>query len=139
AVLYRSIGDVRLAEFTLEHAELAMRSLPETTRTAATRRQYAQLISKVLGLACYPLKIIERSPLPRGFLPKVRTQKATAYLYPDDDAALLACTEIPLMRRVLYGFLAREGLRLSEALGLTWADFDLTRGAVRLDKNKTDD
>ena len=26
-----------------------------------------------------------------------------------------------------------------EALTLTWADLDLTRGAVRLDKNKTDD
>jgi hypothetical protein len=61
---------------------------------------------------------------------------------------------IPLPCRVLYGFLAREGLRVSEAtgdpakddalgnptsLGVTWADFDLVRGGVKLDRNKTDD
>ena len=77
--------------------------------------------------------------LPVGFLPKVKGKKATAFLYPSEDAQLLACTKVPLARRVLYGFLAREGLRLGEALGLRWRDFDLTRGVVTLDENKTDD
>lgn len=44
---------------------------------------------------------------------------------------------MPIGRRVLYGFLAREGLRLSEALGLTWRDIDLDTGAITLDRNKT--
>src|ERR1019366_9454078 len=47
--------------------------------------------------------------------------------------------EIPVARRLLYGVLAREGLRVSEALGLTWADVDLDQGVLRLDANKTDD
>lgn len=29
-------------------------------------------------------------------------------------------------------------MRAGEALALTWTDIDLDRGAVRLDKNKTD-
>ncbi len=41
--------------------------------------------------------------------------------------------------RLLWGFLAREGMREGEALALSWADLDPERGAVRLDKNKTDD
>ena len=41
--------------------------------------------------------------------------------------------------RPLWGVLAREGMREGEAFGLTWADVDLQRGAVRLDKNKSDD
>jgi integrase len=40
---------------------------------------------------------------------------------------------------MLYGFLAREGLRLGEALGLRWADIDLERAAIKLDENKSDD
>jgi integrase len=39
----------------------------------------------------------------------------------------------------LRGFLSREGMREGEALTLTWGDLDLARGAIRLDKNKTDD
>lgn len=136
--LYARIGKIPLSSFTLEDAERAMAELP-TDRASATRRQYAQLISKVLKLAVYPCKYIESSPLPVGFLPRVTGRKATAFLYPSEDAQLLACTAVPLARRVLYGFLAREGLRMGEAVALTWRDFDLERGVVRLDVNKTDD
>ena len=40
---------------------------------------------------------------------------------------------------MFYGFLDREGPRSGEAEGFTWRDFDLDRGAVKLDENKTDD
>lgn len=137
-LLYKSIGPVPLSAFTLEDAERAMAALPEEL-SSATRRQYAQLISKVLRLAVYPCKLIERSPLPLGFLPAVHGARVTAYLYPDEDGALLACQKVPLTHRMLYGFLAREGLRLSEALGLRWKDLDLKRGVLTLDENKTSD
>jgi hypothetical protein len=39
---------------------------------------------------------------------------------------------------MLYGVVAREGMRSSEAFRMTWGDLDLERGAVRLDVNKTD-
>jgi integrase len=68
--------------------------------------------------------------------PGLRTH---AYLYPAEDAALMASGAVPLARRLLWGFLIREGCRVSEALALRWSDLDLERGAVRLDENKTDD
>jgi integrase len=46
---------------------------------------------------------------------------------------------VPFVERLLYGFLAREGLRSDEAQSLTWAHVDLKRGSIRVDVNKTDD
>ena len=138
AVLCRTIGRVPVASFGLADAKLAMAALPKGL-ASATRRQYAQIIARLMALAVYPLELISVSPIPRGFLPRVTRTKATAWLYPAEDARLLACEAVPLGRRVLYGVLAREGLRCGEALGLTWDTIDLERGAVRLDANKTDD
>jgi integrase len=135
---------------TRAHAEEVMRKIPAST-SRATRRHVAQLMGRVLNLAVYPLSMIPASPLPRGFLPKSGKRIAFGYLYPVDDARLLACVPtvasdgtggvqgVPLPQRLLYGFLAREGMRCEEALSLTWADVDLERGTVRLDENKTDD
>jgi integrase len=133
---YKSIGDVSLTHFTVDDAERAMAELPDG-RSPATRRHYAQLISKLLRLAEYPCRLIARSPLPRGFLPQPGSRPALSYLYPAEDARLLACTEVPLGMRLLYGMLAREGLRLGEALELRWRHLDLTHGTVRLERTKT--
>ena len=103
-----------------------------------TRRQIAQLMIRVLNLACYPLKLIAHSPLRKGFLPTTGKRKAMNYLYVDEDRRLMAETSIPLSARLLWGFLAREGMRFGEVIALNWSDVDLTRGTLRLDHNKTD-
>jgi integrase len=133
------LGDVPVDRFTLEHAEAAMRKLPERAKRPGTRRHYAQLIARVLSLAVYPLRLIAVSPLPAGFKPKVGKPPAFAYLYPDEDAQLMACSTVPMNDRLFYGFLTREGMRAGEAIRLQWRDLDLERGTVSLDRNKTDD
>jgi integrase len=158
-VLSKALGHVPLSAFTLEHAEKAMRQLDELRQarereratakgrkvqtlkplSRASRRQYAQVIHRVLGLAVYPARVITSHPLPRGFLPKGGGAKPLAYLYPDEDTALLKCESVPIVCRLLYGVLDREGMREGEALALRWRDLDLERGAVTLDANKTDD
>jgi hypothetical protein len=45
---------------------------------------------------------------------------------------------VPLLRRFVYGFLDREGMRTDEGGALTWADVDLQHNRVDLDENKTD-
>jgi integrase len=138
--VYPFAGTVRIVDFALEDAERVMRALPpKRVRTAATRRHVAQLIHRVLTLAVFPLRIIKAHPLPPGFLPKLGPPRAKGYLYPDEDAALMGCAAVPLCWRVLYGFLDREGPRVSEAAALDLADVDLVRGVLTLDKNKTDD
>ena len=137
-VLRQSIGDVPVEAFRLEHAEHAMRQLPEGLE-ATTRRHYAQIIRKVLQYCVYPLRAIEANPVPTSFLPKPSKQKAHQWLYPAEDAALLACKAIPLPWRLFWGFLYREGPRCSEALALNVGDVDLNTGVLTLDKNKTND
>lgn len=133
------LGDVPIDRFTLDHAERAMQKLPADAKRPATRKQYAQLVNRVLSLAVYPCRYIAANPLPKGFMPKAGKSPAYAYLYPAEDRALMAKFTVPLGYRLLYGFLAREGCRISEAMGLTWRDVDLERGVVTLDRNKTDD
>ena len=138
AVLKPSIGDVPLREFRVEDGERALAALPKHY-AAATVKKYGLFVHRVLALAVYPGKLIASNPLPRGFLPAKTPAKAKTFLYPSEDAQLMACRDVPLARRVLYGVLAREGMRLGEALALRWADVDLERGTISLDTNKTND
>jgi integrase len=136
--VYPIVGHVPLAEFSLDHGDAVMRALPDSL-SRASRRHIAQTIHRVLALAVYPARIIDSNPLPRGFLPAAGKPKAKSYIYPDEDRKLLATTSIPIVFRVLYGFMAREGMRREEAAALRWCQIDLERGSVRLDRTKTDE
>ena len=132
------VGAVRLDEFTLDDAEKVMAEIPEE-RAPATRRHVAQVVRRVLSLAVYPARKIKASPIPPKWLPKVGGGKAKECLFPDEDRTLLRHAETPLVRRLAYGFLAREGMRTDELARLRWRDLDLVRNRVILDENKTDD
>ncbi len=134
-----TFGEKLVAEVTLDDCDHVMTALPKTAEAPASRRQYAQALRKLLVYAVYPLRLRESIPIPKGWLPKPKNDKAKAWIYPAEDLALMRCRKVPLPRRVFYGVLAREGMRVSEALALTWADLDLERGVLRLDENKTDD
>jgi len=136
--VYPVLKDVPIDQVTLDLCEDVMRRLPSSL-APATRRNVGQLITRILTMAVYPLRLIERSPIPRGFLPAAGKPKALAYLYTREESRLLGCTAVPLPYRLLWGFLTREGMREGEALALTWGDLNLELGAVRLDRNKTDD
>jgi hypothetical protein len=57
-------------------------------------------------------------------------QKVKAFRYPDEERLLLSCAGVPHSLRFLYGFLAREGMRKSEALADV-GRLDLKRGTYR--------
>ena len=146
------VEGLRVDEFTLVHAECVMASLPEThERTGTplqtgTRRHIAQVMARLMRLAVYPGKWRQASPIPSGWLPRPPDAKAKECLFPDEDALLLGGVSImegkpgvPLLRRIAYGFLTREGMRAEEMTSLRWSDVDLKRGRVVLDENKTDD
>ncbi len=133
------VGPVPLVAFTLEDADRVMRELPAPPAISkAYRRAVAQVVHRVLSLAVYPAKIIKANPLPKGWLPKLGAPKAKSFLYPKEEAALLANADIDIRYRMLLGFLMREGARKTEARLMTWEDFDLVNGTVTLDENKTD-
>jgi integrase len=142
--IYPHVRDVPLKVFTRAHADLVMARLPAHLKPA-TRRQVAQLVNRVIRLALF-LGIIDRSPLPPGWLPKAPKAESIAKesLLPSEEGRLLAGRNeagefvVPIAYRVLYAFLHREGMRKGEVCRLTWNDLDLKRGVVSLDENKTD-
>lgn len=141
--VYPLLGSYPVIEFVgercLELVEPMKAELAKLNLARATRRKPLQCVSRLLNIAVYPLRLIPVNPLPRGFVPSGKSKKAKSWLFPDEDALLMCCPKVPLLQRLLFGFLAREGPRVSEALGFTWSDVDLEHGLVHLDDNKTDD
>ncbi|HLM71944.1 MAG TPA: tyrosine-type recombinase/integrase [Polyangiaceae bacterium] len=137
--IFPIVGEVPLVSFTLEHGMRVLRALPEHL-SADSRRQIAVHVSGPLTMAAKPVvHMIDRNPLPRGFIPERSAPKARGWIYPQEDEQLLACKDVPLCYRVFYGWQDREGTRSEEARSLQWQDLDLELGTVSLDKNKTDD
>ncbi len=132
------IGSKALERVTLEDADRVLANLPAHL-SPVSRRAVAQALHRALALAVYPARHMRESPIPKGWLPKLKRSKAFTFVYPEEDAALLAHTDVPLVRRLFFGVLAREGMRRDELADLRWDDLDLQRGMVRLDVNKTDD
>ncbi len=81
--------------------------------------------------------ILAAHPLPLGFLPKPGAEKAKAYVYPDEDLKLMACRDVPLVERLFYGFLAREGPRVGEVRDLQLREVDFDHGWGHVDETKT--
>ncbi|MGH7297967.1 MAG: tyrosine-type recombinase/integrase, partial [Polyangiaceae bacterium] len=152
------VRDVLVSEFALADAEAVMAAMPTADPRRptkllrpGTRRHVAQVMARLMRLAVYPGKWREASPIPPGWLPRGGEPLAKECLYPDEDALLLGGKsvqedhwgnmkqDVPVLRRLAYGFLCREGMRTSEMAALRWRDVDLTRGRVALDENKTDD
>ena len=134
-----TFGTRPVAAVTLDDCDHVMGAVPNPKVTTSTRRAYAVTLRRLLVYAVYPLRLLPALPIPKGWLPSGQANKAKQWIYPAEDLALMQCRDVPLVRRLLYGVLVREGLRLSEALNLTWPDLDLDRGVIRLDTNKTDD
>jgi len=139
------VEGVRVDEFALEHAEVVMANL-SAELAPGTRRLVAHTMARLLKLAVYPGKWRKDNPIPAGWLPRLGDAKAKECLFPDEDALLMRGVsveqgkpDVPALRRIAYGFLAREGMRTDEMAALRWRNVDLERGRVYLDENKTDD
>jgi integrase len=130
----RKLGDMPLTLITFEHANAAMTQLPADCKRPAARRQYAQLIARVMKLAVFPTACIAASPLPPNFLPHVpEGDLIFPHFYPDEDLRLMRCELIDYAVRALFGLCNREGGRLGEFLrGLKWSGIDVRRGTISL-------
>jgi integrase len=136
--VFPKLGKLPIAAITYEQCEEVLDDIPETKSVYLTR-QVAQVIARVFRLSVMPARILKESPIPRGFIPPIMKKRARTYLFPEEDRALLGCQEIYLVMRFLYGMLAREGMRVDEALSIDISDLDLKNGGIELDRNKTDD
>ena len=136
--VYPHVENIRIDEFHIDDAERVLAGIP-LERSDSTRRHVAQLLQRLFNMAVYPARYIEESPLPKGFLPRQGKPKTRPFLFPKEEARLLGCTQVELVERMLYGFLAREGGRHSDASRLRWRDFDMENEILSLTFTKDDD
>lgn len=135
--VYPLVGEVPIGLFGPDHGRLVLKSYPEAYDPGSVRN-IAKLIHRIVNLAVSPLKLIAFNPFPRGWIPKLGPAKSRTCVYPDEDVQLMACADVPLGLRVLWGYLHREGHRKGEAFLLTWSHFNLKLGTINMDnQNKT--
>lgn len=126
--IYGVLGDVPLAAFTVEHANIAYANLPATVKRDATRNSYWQAMHRLLEIAVYPCQVIREQPLKREHRPPVNdAPKRYPFMHPHDDflmcryTGLAECEGVQLgslLVRALFGTANREGCRISELLDL---------------------
>lgn len=122
---------------TAEHA-LAWAVLP-----GGNPDWHAYRLAVVRGFAAWLRTVDPAAEIPAAGLIPSRKQRATPYLYADDEiAALMAATEslrFPLRAatyRTLVGLLAATGMRVGEAIGLDLGDADLNAGVLTVRNGK---
>lgn len=126
------LGNKAIAEITKEDIQAAKRAIPHGV-DPDTRVLYLKRLRMVFRLAAHPLDLIAVSPKDVERLPAGKGRNLFWFLYPDEEARLLACTEIPLLYRVLYGWLHRNGSRITETLHIDYGHLDLDRSRVHLE------
>ncbi len=134
--VYPHIGEIPAPLIGPEHGQLVLNKYPEGN-DPDSRRQVAKFTNRVMSLAASVLKIIPHNPFPAGWIPPEGPKKSRSCLYPPEDAKLMACNEVPLGLRLLWGYLHREGHRKNEVFSLKWLHFDLELGTINLEWNKT--
>jgi integrase len=130
----KPLGEVKLRDLTVDcvaaWSRANERALAPTT---------ARIVLITLGQVC-------RLAVRRGWLadnPVSRLEPAEKPCYTPTRAAILEGDELARLldhagtRRPLFEFLAYTGLRIGEALGLTWADIDHEHGLIRVHRQLT--
>ncbi len=125
------LGHRPIREITVAETDEARKLIPPTLEPS-TRLGYLKTLRLVFRIAIDPLGLIESVPMKA--LPKQPTRRQFWFLFPDEEARLLAQEDaIPLLYRVLYGFLSRNGTRIGETLRITWDHIDFARKRIRLE------
>jgi integrase len=140
--VYPEFGDLPL----LALAPSAVDAVNEWYRVIKTKAPSATYASRIrdhflalLSYAYYPCKIVPAPLYPaeaRRFTERGKPRKYEL-VRPRDEAAMMACESIPLIWRLYWGSLAREGARGTEWGSMRWTQLDFVHGIVSLDPNIT--
>lgn len=131
------LGERPIATLGLDDAEAVKQALSGQSYRDNTFSRYCRLIRRPFVLAEYPLRLIERNPVPAKFVPAPGKARERTYLYPGESDAFLAAEDIDLVDRLLWGYSERNGSRPGEAIALEYGDVDFANGTITLDHNKT--
>jgi integrase len=120
-----AFGSVKLSALTVEHLEQWLGGLKVAP---SSQRRYLAPLKTALNLAVKRGRI-GFNPAERVELEPQKKANTSAFSREDRDAILAAATG---RNRVRWHLALRMGIRPSEALGLTWPDFDEKAGTLTI-------
>jgi integrase len=132
------LGNTLVTAITKKQCDEVKTKLSASGLESSSRRGTLVFVRLILSFAVDPLEILQVAPIAASWVPpKTAREKAFQYLDPREDEILVCCKKIPLVYRLFYAFLVRNGGRRDETLALTWGDVTFASGKCNLDETKT--
>lgn len=94
-------------------------------------------LHRMFELAIEPCRLRDDNPVSKRFKPGKGDPKLFGYLFPEEVLSLLACSGVPIARRVLYAVAVYTGLRRSSLYALDWRGVDFHHRTLTSLKSKT--
>lgn len=117
--VYPTLGHLPIDEANKTTAFMLLwKACKERGLKDSSAQQVWKLARRVLTIAQWPVGVIAAIEVAPNAMPHVRDQPARAFMLPNDELRVMRCTTIDIHRRMLFGFLAREGCRIREALAI---------------------
>lgn len=131
-----ALGDVPVRDITREHvyeliAAAEAKGLSPVT-VGHVRARLRQVIEQAITDGYVTSNVVDRVPAP-----KAKGTRSRRTLTVDEFGALLDSTADHRLG-ALFALLFVQGVRVSEALGLSWSDLDLDAGTARIVRASTD-
>ncbi|AME03356.1 tyrosine-type recombinase/integrase [Selenomonas sp. oral taxon 136] len=128
------IGDIYLQELRPRDIDLWVNELAHAGLSQGTIRQTKTVLSTALKYAIYPAELIAVNPTTGINIPRSAPRKVVerTVITPEQFAAIPESNKFYPLLKILY----HTGLRISEALGLTWDDIDLDTGLLSISRQR---
>lgn len=123
------VGDLLVKYIEVEHFNKVYNSPLAAHLAKSSRGLTWRRFTQVMSLCEYPLKVIPIRPNSAAAKP-AEDERESACLEPRDDLHLGGCQTISVHDRVFFAFLAREGVRVSEARDMSWSDIQAVNGVA---------
>lgn len=131
------LGNHILQELRPRHIDGWLKTLAEKGLSHGTIQQTKTVLSIALKYAIYPAELIRANPCAGLSIPRSAPKKVVkrTVITPEQAAALFRDSTYRPVLKLLY----HTGMRISEALGLTWDAIDLKAGKITVVRQRIQD
>ena len=128
------LGETYLQELRPRDIDLWVKELAHEGLAQGTIRQTKTVLSTALKYAIYPAELITTNPTTGVKIPRSAPRKVIerTIITHEQFAAIPVNNKYYPLLKILY----HTGLRISEALGLTWDDVDLETGVFSISRQR---
>ena len=131
------LGDHVIQELRPRHVDEWLKTLAKNGMSRGTIQQTKTVLSTALKYAIYPAELIASNPSTGLSIPRSAPKQIVkrTVITPEQVTDLFQDSKYRPVLKLLY----HTGMRLSEAMGLTWEDIDLKTGKITVVRQRIKD